>query len=883
MRYFSRSFISLLVIAGLLSGVVLVAPPAAAVSTVWTSTSDFDAGTKQDGTEFFTNVGVAQPMYSLISAPSTWYANGKTYVVFLGTASVPSSTYLVYITSYDHASGAWATPISIATGSIVADDHSAPSLFIDPSGFLHVFYGAHDSSIEYIKSTNPYDTSSWTTMADPESGTATYPSPFSYSSNIWLRYREGGGSTFDDWGYRTSADGGSTWSGLTVFLRVGGTDGTYLSAPEIWTDRFYFVFSRLVSGVRHNLYLCYLDLDTGDNFDMAGTNLGPLVDSAEAEANCLISNTGTSQVWGIVARADPATGVPYIVYTEGSSSTWRLNFTRWNGAAWTAPITIFTTDAGQNYADMIVTSGTDIEGFFVNTGYPGTTGGGTSGGGDMERWHFDGSWSYQGTLMSEGRSRKPLNLPAVPINHQDDLRIVFSEVGAPTNNPHPLWTYNLKLYAWGSGGLVVNDDFTSGNPWVETATDNSLSVSAGDLRLGTVYTDTFATAVTGADSWKWNSFSRRTITDVAAVCNPLDIASGLIQNTITYDAGMECGVSSAFSVSGDFDVRIKADVITAGSNYQRNLCIYDRGSVCSTTAGVLPTDTDGLFYRYLTASSIAAFNVSGGVLTQVGTTTTATVDPVWLRITRIVTTFTFFYSSDGSVWTQDEQLTRGDAPSVFYVTFAQVINGVTDGRTDFDDFSLSGTVNSPGGYRTSGSWTSPAIAADWDEAVTSITLQHSNLTADTPIDKIEVLRDFQVIETYDTNLTSGSETTLSFNAAGGGYMQVRVTLAGNGSASPTLESVQMTIGARDVTAELVELLLWLFLWIATVVLAFVSQPIFGIVSGIFGSFAAYDVFTLTGNLPLSLGVLMIALPLMAFSFGEFYKKMTQSEESGTGG
>src|SRR3989304_5094775 len=224
MRYFSRSFISLLGRAGLLSGVVLVAPPAAAVSTVWTSTSDFDAGTKQDGTEFFTNVGVAQPMYSLISAPSTWYANGKTYVVFLGTASVPSSTYLVYITSYDHASGAWATPISIATGSIVADDHSAPSLFIDPSGFLHVFYGAHDSSIEYIKSTNPYDTSSWTTMADPESGTATYPSPFSYSSNIWLRYREGGGSTFDDWGYRTSADGGSTWSGFDLFL-LGGRGG----------------------------------------------------------------------------------------------------------------------------------------------------------------------------------------------------------------------------------------------------------------------------------------------------------------------------------------------------------------------------------------------------------------------------------------------------------------------------------------------------------------------------------------------------------------------------------------------------------------------------------------------------------------------------------
>src|SRR3990170_2609956 len=48
MRYSSRTFISLLVIAGLLSGVVLVAPPAAAVSTTtWTTTADFDAGTKE--------------------------------------------------------------------------------------------------------------------------------------------------------------------------------------------------------------------------------------------------------------------------------------------------------------------------------------------------------------------------------------------------------------------------------------------------------------------------------------------------------------------------------------------------------------------------------------------------------------------------------------------------------------------------------------------------------------------------------------------------------------------------------------------------------------------------------------------------------------------
>src|SRR3989304_549268 len=65
MRYFSRTFISFLMIAGLLSGVVLVAPPAAAVSTTtWTTTADFDAGAKDQGTaarNFFAMNGVSQP------------------------------------------------------------------------------------------------------------------------------------------------------------------------------------------------------------------------------------------------------------------------------------------------------------------------------------------------------------------------------------------------------------------------------------------------------------------------------------------------------------------------------------------------------------------------------------------------------------------------------------------------------------------------------------------------------------------------------------------------------------------------------------------------------------------------------------------------------
>src|SRR3989304_6665795 len=89
MRYFSRTFISFLMIAGLLSGVVLVAPPAAAVSTTtWTSTADFDSGTKAEGIvarNFFATNGVSQPN-NFINYPSAADFNGRTYAVNQGLA-----------------------------------------------------------------------------------------------------------------------------------------------------------------------------------------------------------------------------------------------------------------------------------------------------------------------------------------------------------------------------------------------------------------------------------------------------------------------------------------------------------------------------------------------------------------------------------------------------------------------------------------------------------------------------------------------------------------------------------------------------------------------------------------------------------------------------
>src|SRR3990172_7425588 len=106
MRYSSRTFISLLVIAGLLSGVVLIAPPAAAVSTTtWTSTADFDAGTKsqtQVARNWFATNGVSQPN-NFINYPSAEFYNGRTYIVYQGPNSAGvATTPSPWITYYNH-------------------------------------------------------------------------------------------------------------------------------------------------------------------------------------------------------------------------------------------------------------------------------------------------------------------------------------------------------------------------------------------------------------------------------------------------------------------------------------------------------------------------------------------------------------------------------------------------------------------------------------------------------------------------------------------------------------------------------------------------------------------------------------------------------------
>ncbi|HLB68064.1 MAG TPA: hypothetical protein VJN63_06335, partial [Thermoplasmata archaeon] len=199
----------------------------------------------------------------------------------------------------------------------------------------------------------------------------------------------------------------------------------------------------------------------------------------------------------------------------------------------------------------------------------------------------------------------------------------------------------------------------------------------------------------------------------------------------------------------------------------------------------------------------AAFNVSGGTVTQVGTTTTvATVTPLWVRLTRATNTFTFFRSSDGSAWTQDEQFTRGDAPSAFFVSFVELFSGTGPSQVSFDDYQLvAGSLTGIETYKRSGSWTSPAQTTG-GEYPHRISIVASSLSATSYVDGIDILDAAgNIVYSDATNFNAGTtmDYGVPYSEAVANAWSVRVNLAGDGSGTPAVESISVTTDPNPVT------------------------------------------------------------------------------------
>jgi len=333
----------------------------------------------------------------------------------------------------------------------------------------------------------------------------------------------------------------------------------------------------------------------------------------------------------------------------------------------------------------------------------------------------------------------------------------------------------------------------SGNLGIETSTDN-LGIAAGAFELGNLEGDSFTTADADADTAKWNL-----IASVGTETVTRSIAGGILNIDVeTLPGGTVAGVITSVSISGNWDVRTKADlVVLTGANDGARLNMLNEND--EAFCGGLTVD--GIFYDARKGTGAGtwrtlAFTCSNGIQTFIGTESDNLLDPIWLRMTKSGTAVTWYYSSDGSAWTLDETLGAfaTSAANFWTITSLDIADDAVATQIDFDDFHvLTGTVDA-GGYRTIGNWTSVSQASSGVQA--EIVLTYSGASAQGYIDFVALYDGSIRFAFDDTNVIGGGPTVAYvFVVTVPTGWTVRVGLGGDGSATTTIEQVEVGVSA----------------------------------------------------------------------------------------
>jgi len=264
---------------------------------------------------------------------------------------------------------------------------------------------------------------------------------------------------------------------------------------------------------------------------------------------------------------------------------------------------------------------------------------------------------------------------------------------------------------------------------------------------------------------------------------------------------------SNFGVDGSaIDFRIRYDLTdpsdVGGGVVETSLCLFDQPDECDSVSGDYYFSTQGVYYQFTTPGSgptqLDAVKRIGGILTGIGTTSSPTCQPCWLRIAKSGTVFTFYYSTNGSTWVQDEQqdITALTA-STWYLHFTIATNSVFSGSwaVEADHYSLTagGMVQ---GFRKIGSWYTPAFLYT-GEVAHNITVDYAGVSADTYIDSVAVVdaNSGLVLWENTTNIISGTTVFYALDTETpllGHDFQVRVTLAGDGESSASIRLVTLS-------------------------------------------------------------------------------------------
>ncbi|HQM07378.1 MAG TPA: BNR-4 repeat-containing protein [Bacilli bacterium] len=347
-------------------------------------------------------------------------SQGKVFGFYQGTNLRP------YAFTYDPVTGATTGPVSIGGSGLTGDSHGAPTFCIDASGYIHVFWGCHTSTIYYRTSTNPYDITTWNTQQSI-SGQFTYPSIF-YYDGYWYLFHRTQGSYPLGWGWNRTANF-TTWSGLTEVIKSSSSsDAYYATMGQAPNGNIAMMWCIWDGSIYKNLYYAYTsDMATWRKAD--GTAYGTLpINNTTAECvytsdpNNLRTQTGDIQF--------DSNNRPHLLFNNN------LNWTHahFDGTEWT--VTAITTKSTINLhvsACLIVDSDTNLRAY-LQFSPPGDSAATWSTTEEYRSTDTGATWAFYQTL--QGMTYRGL------LNHikngTDGYRILAA---SSETDPHDIWIY----------------------------------------------------------------------------------------------------------------------------------------------------------------------------------------------------------------------------------------------------------------------------------------------------------------------------------------------------------------------------------------------------------------------------------------------------------
>lgn len=269
--------------------------------------------------------------------------SNKTFFVYQGT------DYDTYANVYDHATDTMGSPVLVGASPLTSDSHGAPCLCIDSSGYLHVFSRCHSFELKHAKSNSARSVTAWTEQSDPVSQ-CTYPNVWKASNgNIILFYRGGGHAA--SWYTVTSTDDAATWGSPVELITSTSANVWYLCTKRVGdTIHFSVVWKDETNTFadagdeylqRYGNYYFKYNALTGVATNAAGTSLTLPLTKATLDTHCVVRAedhaSGYDNEGWVEVGAD---GNPAILLIRGRGLSHTVSFTRWNGSAWTSPVTV---------------------------------------------------------------------------------------------------------------------------------------------------------------------------------------------------------------------------------------------------------------------------------------------------------------------------------------------------------------------------------------------------------------------------------------------------------------------------------------------------------------------------------------------------------------